>query len=38
VAATLYRRTLPIAIGLIAGDVLNRSLWDIISLVTHGHT
>jgi len=33
----LYRRTLPIAIGLIVGDVLNRSLWDIISLVTRGH-
>ena len=33
----LYRRTLPIVIGLIAGDVLNRSLWDIISLVTQGH-
>jgi len=33
----LYRRTLPIVIGLIVGDVLNRSLWDIISLVTHGH-
>ena len=33
----LYQRTLPIAIGLIVGDVLNRSLWNFISLVTHGH-
>ena len=33
----LYRQTLPIAIGLIVGDVLNRSLWNVISLVTHGH-
>jgi len=32
----LYRQTLPIAIGLIMGDVLNRSLWNIISLVTQG--
>lgn len=33
----LYRQTLPIAIGLIVGDVLNRSLWNVISLATHGH-
>jgi hypothetical protein len=33
----LYRQTLPIAVGLIVGDVLNRSLWNVISLVTHGH-
>jgi hypothetical protein len=32
----LYRQTLPIAIGLIVGDVLNRSLWNIVALVTHG--
>ena len=32
----VYRQTLPIAIGLIMGDVLNRSLWNIISLVTKG--
>jgi hypothetical protein len=32
----LYRQTLPIAIGLIMGDGLNRSLWNVISLVTHG--
>ncbi len=33
----LYQRTLTIAIGLIVGDVLNRSLWNVISLATHGH-
>jgi len=33
----LYRQTLPIAVGLIMGDVLNRSLWNVISLATHGH-
>jgi len=32
----LYRQTLAIAVGLIMGDVLNRSLWNIISLVTKG--
>jgi hypothetical protein len=32
----LYRQTLPIAIGLIMGDGLNRSLWNVISLITHG--
>ena len=32
----LYRQTLPIAIGLLMGDVLNRSLWNVISLVTQG--
>ena len=33
----LYQQTLPIAIGLIMGDVLNRSLWNVISLVTQGN-
>jgi hypothetical protein len=33
----LYRKTLPVAIGLIVGDVLNRSLWNVISLLTQGH-
>jgi hypothetical protein len=33
----LYQQTLPIVIGLIVGDVLNRSLWNVISLVTRGH-
>ncbi|MFB3881249.1 MAG: DUF6785 family protein [Armatimonadota bacterium] len=32
----LYQRTLPLAIGLIAGDVLNRSLWNFISLLARG--
>jgi len=32
----LYQQTLPIAVGLIIGDVLNRSLWNVISLVTQG--
>ena len=32
----LYQQTLPIAVGLIVGDVLNRSLWNVISLVTQG--
>ena len=32
----LYQQTLPIAIGLIMGDVLNRSLWNVISLATQG--
>jgi hypothetical protein len=34
----LYRQTLPLAIGLIMGDVLNRSLWNIVTLVTQGGT
>jgi hypothetical protein len=32
----LYRATMPLAVGLIMGDVLNSSLWKIIGLVTHG--
>jgi hypothetical protein len=32
----VYRQTLPLAIGLIMGDVLNQSLWNIIALITHG--
>ncbi len=32
----LYQRTLPAAVGLIVGDVLNRSLWNVVSLATHG--
>ena len=32
----LYRQTLPAAIGLLMGDVLNRSLWNVIALVTNG--
>jgi len=32
----LYRQTIPLAIGLIVGDLLNSSLWNIIGLVTRG--
>jgi hypothetical protein len=30
----LYRQTMPIAIGFIAGDLLNDLLWGIVTLVT----
>jgi hypothetical protein len=33
----LYRATLPLAIGLIAGDVLNSAIWSAVTLVTKGH-
>jgi hypothetical protein len=32
----LYRRTIPLAVGLIVGDVLNSSLWNVIALATRG--
>jgi hypothetical protein len=32
----LYRATLPLAVGLIVGDMLNNSLWNIIGLATKG--
>jgi hypothetical protein len=32
----LYRQTIPLAIGLIVGDVLNSSLWNIIRLASKG--
>jgi hypothetical protein len=32
----LYRATIPLAIGLIVGDLLNSSLWNIIGLVSRG--
>jgi hypothetical protein len=32
----LYRATVPLAIGLIIGDMLNRGLWSVINLVTRG--
>ena len=32
----LYRKTIPLAIGLIVGDLLNSSLWNIVGLITHG--
>jgi len=34
----LYQQTLPIAIGFIMGDVLNRSLWNVLALATHGYS
>ncbi len=32
----LYRATLPLAIGLIVGDLLNTTLWNVVALATHG--
>jgi hypothetical protein len=32
----LYRQTIPLAIGLIVGDLLNSSLWNIVGLVARG--
>lgn len=32
----LYRQTMPLAVGLIAGDVLNSALWSVVALVTQG--
>jgi hypothetical protein len=32
----LYRATLPLAVGVIVGDVLNRTTWNIVALVTKG--
>ena len=32
----LYRRTLPLAVGLIVGDLLNQMLWGVITTVTAG--
>jgi len=33
----LYRATLPLAVGLIVGDILNAAIWSVVTLVTHGH-
>ncbi len=33
----LYRTTVPLAIGLIVGDMLNLTLWNVVALVTRGH-
>ncbi len=33
----LYRTTLPFATGLIVGDILNTTLWNIVALITKGH-
>jgi len=32
----LYRRAVPLATGLIVGDMLNRGLWAVIALLTSG--
>jgi hypothetical protein len=32
----LYRKTIPLAIGLIVGDLLNSSLWSLVALATRG--
>ena len=32
----LYRKTIPLAVGLIVGDLLNSSLWNIVALATRG--
>jgi hypothetical protein len=32
----LYRQTVPLAIGLVIGDMLNGGLWSVIALVTQG--
>jgi len=32
----LYRATLPLAVGLIVGDLLNTSVWNVIALASHG--
>jgi hypothetical protein len=32
----LYRQTVPLAVGLIVGDMLNRGLWVMVALVTRG--
>jgi hypothetical protein len=32
----LYRQTIPLAVGLIVGDLLNSSIWNIVTLVTRG--
>jgi hypothetical protein len=32
----LYRQTIPLAVGLIVGDLLNNSVWNILTLVTKG--
>lgn len=32
----LFRKTVPLAIGVIVGDLLNRGVWSVVSLVTGG--
>jgi hypothetical protein len=31
-----YRKTIPLAIGLIVGDLLNTAIWSILALLTQG--
>ncbi len=33
----LYRSTLPVAVGLIVGDVLNTTVWNLVALITKGY-
>jgi hypothetical protein len=33
----LYRRTLPLAIGLMLGDFLSQGFWLVVSLLAGGH-
>ncbi len=33
----LYRSTLPLATGLVVGDVLNTTAWNIVALISKGH-
>ncbi len=33
----LYRSTLPLATGLVVGDVLNTTTWNIVALISKGH-
>ena len=32
----LYRTTMPVAVGLIAGSLLNNGIWSFVTLITHG--
>jgi hypothetical protein len=32
----LYRKAVPLATGLIVGDMLNRGIWTIVALATRG--
>jgi hypothetical protein len=33
----LFRKTIPLAVGLIVGDLMNGALWAVVKLATHGH-
>ena len=32
----LYRRTIPFAVGLVVGDLLNTGLWAAVAVITQG--